>query len=411
MLSYSRELKIDRVDKDKVIGLIACSGSRTEGWLVCRCKSEYTTMMSKEGEKFDCHTPEEVGCRNYFQGTTQAYLIRKSNVTGNIIPNVPGNNTAIYRIFIWNFFIVHGKWVDVTGETLNYFALNKQKDNNTSLSISNLDLNKWRGHVVKVELEDMSCVIIKIIGTINYPVDVEMFKSFFLKPTAVTTTEIKTTTLETIATTLETIATTNITNIQHGRYNGSNKSYNTIYTIIGIAAAILAVIAVIMYRRRKSTVEFITVKEEMEEGKNIYGDVLLTNNAYLSDECDGDDHRKSVDVCRDIEHEDKDNTGSFTNADVDAVQVNTCPDEKIGTGSNEELSNDDQISVNENTIFTCRIPTTDSPEIECSVRCEINKDMEGRIDPDLPPITVTSDVGVSRDGADNDDVIEFQANV
>jgi len=135
--------------------------------------------MSLHDKNWNCQTPLKVGCRYSLHDKGKTFLITESNIIEEIIPTGNGSNiTSIERIYIWNYRLDvtsdYGQWEDVTTVALDFFTLDHR--HNISLSINNLDLYKWRGQAVKIEFGDGECVIAKVRGNIDYPVDVESFK-------------------------------------------------------------------------------------------------------------------------------------------------------------------------------------------------------------------------------------------
>jgi len=135
--------------------------------------------MSLEDKYWNCRAPLEVGCRYSLRDKGKTFLITESNIIEEIIPTGNGSNiTSIERIYIWNYRLDvtsdYGHWEDVTTASLDFFTLDHR--HNTSLSMNNLDLYKWRGQAVKIAFGDGECVIVKVRGNIDYPVDVDSFK-------------------------------------------------------------------------------------------------------------------------------------------------------------------------------------------------------------------------------------------
>ena len=58
-----------------------------------------------------------------------------------------------------------------------FFSVQEQKN---SLEVSQLELYKWTGHLLKIVVGDDDCLVVKVQGNIVYPFDVEVFKMSLL---------------------------------------------------------------------------------------------------------------------------------------------------------------------------------------------------------------------------------------
>ena len=170
--------------------------------------------MTKTGDEWNCETPLEVGCHRSLESldTTNIHIITESTSSVKIIPGI--DQFLISDIHVWNrrqkAVLGHeGYWVDVTKFAGRYFKIDAR---NKNLVIGDLDMDVWKGQVVKITLSDIrerDCALAKFRGTIKYPFDVEKFKRS-LVPSATTAlpTTISTSTIVRTSTSIYTEITT-----------------------------------------------------------------------------------------------------------------------------------------------------------------------------------------------------------
>ena len=165
---------------------------------VCTCNNDVGgTIVSQSGDSWDCNTNHELNCEYSLGGEDGKgmYIIDEdSRNSVEFVPTLPPHLT-IKNIFVWNYGkvgIYKGNWELVTDVASYFISL---RGNGNALSIQNLDLDVWKGQVIKIHFgEYKKCVHAKIRGKIRYPFDVVEFKQKVMNTTVITTTAPKTTT-------------------------------------------------------------------------------------------------------------------------------------------------------------------------------------------------------------------------
>lgn len=137
--------------------------------------------MSKVGGKWECLTPGEVGCKYNIFGGKNTFLVREENSSAMITPYIGQLYRYVGNMFVWNYNSRDGgMWVDVSDLASPYFSIQEQKN---SLEVSQLEVDKWAGHLVKIVVGDDDCLVVKVEGNIVYPFDVEVFEMSLLSST------------------------------------------------------------------------------------------------------------------------------------------------------------------------------------------------------------------------------------
>ena len=67
--------------------------------------------------------------------------------------------------------------MDLTHLASPYFSIQEQKN---SLEVSQLELDKWAGHLLKIVVGDDDCLVVKVQGNIVYPFDADVLKHSLL---------------------------------------------------------------------------------------------------------------------------------------------------------------------------------------------------------------------------------------
>jgi len=167
-------ITVFRNESDDVRGVKDCShiGGRPNDHSGCTCANYYTTFMSNDGETGVCLPQFKIGCHVYLtESLVDTYLV-KEDINIPIRHGMPPKCLNVKEIHIWNMNNTIGKWIELPGVVCNNFKLNTSRQPN-ALIISNLEMETWAGHVVKVIYGGCNkCSIIKMQGEIRYPFDV-----------------------------------------------------------------------------------------------------------------------------------------------------------------------------------------------------------------------------------------------